>query len=1543
VGGRQIRLVAAAAMVLALIVALASPVLSGAAKRKGGGIEIEIITCPDGSQPPPGATSPEDCQQGTTKLPPAKKKRPPSVDQPKAEVHEVDLGTGDKKVSGAGGDELDLNLKVRDSEGNVDLTPVEQVGTGASGGALPPVSTSGGALPGAASPFDYVSTDQALASFEVPPFLLPIYVSAGRAYDIPWNVLAAINRHETDFGRLGACVVSSAGAQGWMQFIPSTWEQYGVDASGDGAADPCNPVDAIYAAARYLNACSDDLREQLFCYNHADWYVDMVLRTASVYGSLPGGLVTETGSLAYGHFPVRGEVSYGDDFREAELAGRTPSGLWMQPSGRASAVATQNATVTRVLLSPELARAFRRDPGRAAAAASAKPAAPAPQAGETAAAPTQAAPPESAAPDGSTSPDPESSDSGDSGEFGWLVPLSKDLSAIADLASGDLAFRPEPPAEPVTVVGGGTWTSDQPALPARAGSPALDGAAATPAADGAAPTTPAASKPADVNQLAAATDSSGPSAATGAEILPGANGLPDGYEVATVDGVGIELTDPVGNHYRYQGLEKLSPELRPGAEVEGNVELGPLREGKPMHFSLTAAGGAQVDPRPMVDGYRLQEATNYFHAVEPIGGNPFLPDSETIAAGIVSGDQAQLAQRVLNDPGISIYDCGRGDVSQGIVDKRILGALLYLRSAGMTLTVTSLRCGHGYYTAGGSVSAHSYGAAVDIAAFNGQPVIGNQGPGSLTEQAIKLLMQLQGPAQPNQLISLMSFGGPSFALSDHDDHLHVGYSFSTALDLGQSGDGLAPPVFGGAGAVSGQGLTKPEKGAEAQKHEQQLSEKLGKIENPEVPGKASPGAPRVRDEAERRSEHGAAAKVDQHEGTPIELHPSSSGAEMIAVDVPGGDADEAYGLGVVDGIPHGWAEHQIVALAYRDGAWTVIGPPADAKGNVANPKLTELAAAPGGKGYAVGEDGAVAELRGDAPPRLIASHTKGNFTDVDVASGGAGYAVGAQAGVVQLSGGRVTTENSGAQTSPTAVTSGGAETLMAGSGAAGRPALLKRLADGTWRPMSLDLRLAPGASVAVESVAADGGEIWIGGSLADSAGTPLKVPFVAHRGGGGGWETFCSINPALSVVEELGTPTAGPCQHGLPTSTPGASVSAIQVGGDGPIAAAGDVLVPLDETHQRATAAFGPIKDLAVGPSHSEGFALGPHGSLVRIGPEAADAQTKVQELALGNASPVLVSAAAEDSAIALGDGRAATRSSDGSWQLTEPTGLGVRDVAWAGETAWAIDELGVPLQLTDAGWSAPGEDDSQQELREKLAGVLGGDPLSPPESGGDNGLRALSFSSPGVGFAVGDGLIGHYVASTGWVYKDTDAALTDVAASEDHAVAVGADGALLELGGDGWKQSAKASELANGADLTAAAALDDGTLLAAGGGVVLAREPDADEWSAVELPPLGVPVRRLAGIRGEDGTLEVFALADAGGQLVALRGAGGSWRPIGVQGVTVSDLAVVPGTSMLLLGGDRSGQAVTVEIDSEAAAEPNVDEATGADGGDRGQTHSGE
>jgi hypothetical protein len=118
---------------------------------------------------------------------------------------------------------------------------------------------------------------------KVPARLVPIYQEAAAKYRLGErgpSILAGINWVETGFGtNLG---VSSAAAEGWMQFLPSSWAAYGVDGNGDGVKDPYNPWDAIFAAARLLRASGApaNWHEAIFSYNHADWYVAEVLSDA---------------------------------------------------------------------------------------------------------------------------------------------------------------------------------------------------------------------------------------------------------------------------------------------------------------------------------------------------------------------------------------------------------------------------------------------------------------------------------------------------------------------------------------------------------------------------------------------------------------------------------------------------------------------------------------------------------------------------------------------------------------------------------------------------------------------------------------------------------------------------------------------------------------------------------------------------------------------------------------------------------------------------------------------------------------------------------------------------------------------------------------------------------------------------------------------------------------------------------------------------------------------------------------------------------------
>jgi cell wall-associated NlpC family hydrolase len=151
----------------------------------------------------------------------------------------------------------------------------------------------------------------------IPAKYLPIYQAAGKKYGVPWNILAAIHKVETDFGR--NLSTSWAGAVGHTQMMPCNWVGWdyyknsctylgdlrvsiditnpknihggqGLDANGDGRADPNDPEDAIYASARRLGNDKKTTKKDWFDrggpvwkYNPAQSYVDKVKRYANLF------------------------------------------------------------------------------------------------------------------------------------------------------------------------------------------------------------------------------------------------------------------------------------------------------------------------------------------------------------------------------------------------------------------------------------------------------------------------------------------------------------------------------------------------------------------------------------------------------------------------------------------------------------------------------------------------------------------------------------------------------------------------------------------------------------------------------------------------------------------------------------------------------------------------------------------------------------------------------------------------------------------------------------------------------------------------------------------------------------------------------------------------------------------------------------------------------------------------------------------------------------------------------------------------------------
>ncbi|CAM3907188.1 lytic transglycosylase domain-containing protein [Alkalicoccus chagannorensis] len=154
-----------------------------------------------------------------------------------------------------------------------------------------------------------------IASYEIPASFIPVYQEAEEEYGVPWRLLAAVHRIETVFSTMDT-LVSPVGAEGHLQFMPCTWAGwnhpsceglgegdiseseltdpdviaqyggYGVDADGNGQADPYSLEDAVFSAANYLadaGAADGRLEDAVYDYNRADWYVDDVLEFYEIY------------------------------------------------------------------------------------------------------------------------------------------------------------------------------------------------------------------------------------------------------------------------------------------------------------------------------------------------------------------------------------------------------------------------------------------------------------------------------------------------------------------------------------------------------------------------------------------------------------------------------------------------------------------------------------------------------------------------------------------------------------------------------------------------------------------------------------------------------------------------------------------------------------------------------------------------------------------------------------------------------------------------------------------------------------------------------------------------------------------------------------------------------------------------------------------------------------------------------------------------------------------------------------------------------------
>jgi hypothetical protein len=224
--------------------------------------------------------------------------------------------------------------------------------------------------------------------------------------------------------------------------------------------------------------------------------------------------------------------------------------------------------------------------------------------------------------------------------------------------------------------------------------------------------------------------------------------------------------------------------LKPGAIVVAGTILGRIAAPSPttashVLFMIQPAGkGApQIDPKPVLDGWKLLEATAVYRAA---GKNPFFgPDAKNPTIGqVLLMSKEQLQQRVLLDPHVQIYSCGRRDIQAGLIDRRVLAAVEFLSGSGLDPSVSSLVCGTNLASTTSTTAAGATGSSVDITRINGIPIQGHQGPGTITDITIRRLLTLQGALKPNQIISTMAYKGQTntLALPDHNNRVQIAYT-----------------------------------------------------------------------------------------------------------------------------------------------------------------------------------------------------------------------------------------------------------------------------------------------------------------------------------------------------------------------------------------------------------------------------------------------------------------------------------------------------------------------------------------------------------------------------------------------------------------------------------------------------------------------------------------------------------------------------------------------------------------------------------------------
>lgn len=613
----------------------------------------------------------------------------------------------------------------------------------------PAPQVAAGQLPPSLLPGSLVSM-QALGFYRIPLFLLPIYQAASAQYGVPWPILAAINEVETDYGT--DLSVSSAGAVGWMQFMPETWLQYGVDAVNAGYADPYNPVDAIFAAARYLHAAgaSGNLTGAIMAYNHSEAYVQSVLLRARLIASYPESVIATLTALTEGSLPASG----------AQLAAPAPL------PGTSSATAKAVPASAGSALAPSAAGSV---PGSSPAPSPAASAAAAEQAADAPAPASQLS--ELVAPASAPVVAVENGrivGLGRSRRLGNYLVLRDtygDVFTYASLGSIVPSFRPPKPASlhvAARQASKRTPAARKVQIAQPAAVPAAQSAAAVPAVQSqASGKVRVFAHPGNPDALVAlrARGATRP----GVSLAPGWTALTRGTLVSQGTVLG---------HLKASGEASKpgTPTGRTPSAGQASSPSQPTRFGS-MRFAIRPAGAqGAVDPGAILENWRQLDA-----ALHPQGAKAGAVLAGATAADAFSLDAGELERAVLSDPNIQLDACDRQQVAAGKVDERSLALLVFLSRSGLGPTVGELSCAAPSYTAAGPVAVYLTGNTFKMTAVNGVAITGNQGAGTVTDAAIRTLLGAKHGFAPSQIVSLMQYPGvpATVARADHGDYIEV--------------------------------------------------------------------------------------------------------------------------------------------------------------------------------------------------------------------------------------------------------------------------------------------------------------------------------------------------------------------------------------------------------------------------------------------------------------------------------------------------------------------------------------------------------------------------------------------------------------------------------------------------------------------------------------------------------------------------------------------------------------------------------------------------